>query len=292
VRLDGSSIPVLVTGESGVGKELVARALHLGTTPDAPLVCVNCGAVARELVTSELFGHRRGAFTGATDSRRGAFESAEGGTLFLDEVGELPLEVQPTLLRALETGEIRPVGGDRATHVRVRVVSATHRDLEAEVQRGRFREDLYYRLAVIKVEVPPLRERSDDVAMLARRFAAAAGAPEPPPEILEKLKQRRWSGNVRELRNVVQAWTVLGDLPAAPRITPATLDETLAAYVEVGRPYAELKEQLVESFQRVYLAELLDHVQGNQTAAARLSGMDRTYIGKLLARYGNGSSKP
>lgn len=294
-RLDVSTVPVLITGESGVGKELVARALHDGSKVSGPLVSFNCGAVARELLMSELFGHRRGAFTGATETRRGAFETAEQGTLFLDELGELPLEAQPALLRVLEAGEIRPVGGDQTSKVKVRVIAATNRDLEKEVREGRFREDLYYRLAVIKLHVPPLRERVDDIALLAKRFAAAAGVHELPPEVIESLKVRPWPGNARELRNVVQAYAVLGRLPPPPKQTPATVEGSLAELVDLGRPYAELKDHLLESFQRVYLGELLSYVRGNQSAAAKLAGMDRTYLGKLLARYrigGNDGSSP
>jgi transcriptional regulator with GAF, ATPase, and Fis domain len=289
-RLDVSTVPVLITGESGVGKELVARALHDGSKVPGPLVSFNCGAVARELLMSELFGHRRGAFTGATETRRGAFESAESGTLFLDELGELPLEAQPALLRVLEAGEIRPVGGDQTSKVKVRVVAATNRDLEKEVREGRFREDLYYRLAVIKLHVPPLRERADDIALLARRFALAAGVCELPPEVIESLKVRPWPGNARELRNVVQAYAVLGKLPPPPKQTAAAVEGSLAELVDLGRPYSELKDQLLESFQRVYLGELLTYVRGNQSAAAKLAGMDRTYLGKLLARYRIGAS--
>ncbi|MBX3229440.1 MAG: sigma 54-dependent Fis family transcriptional regulator [Labilithrix sp.] len=284
-RLESSTVTVLVQGESGVGKELVARALHAGSGVPGPLVTFNCGAIARELVTSELFGHRRGAFTGAVDARRGAFDAADRGTLFLDEVGELPLDAQPSLLRALEAGEVRAVGADHATTVRVRVIAATHRDLEREVREGRFREDLYYRLAVIKLDVPPLRERRDDIPLLAQRFARAAGADPLPDDVIEKLKVRAWPGNARELRNVVQAYCVLGRLPPGPRSAPVSLDEPLAAMVDVARPYAELKDELLDRFQRVYLTELLTYVRGNQTAAAKLARMDRTYLGKLLARH-------
>lgn len=284
-RLESSTVTVLVQGESGVGKELVARALHEGSGVSGPLVTFNCGAVARELVMSELFGHRRGAFTGAVDARRGAFESADRGTLFLDEIGELPLEVQPVLLRALEAGEVRPVGSDQATTVRVRVIAATHRDLERDVREGRFREDLYYRLAVIKLEVPPLRDRRDDIPLLAQRFAYAAGGEPLPDDVVEKLRERSWPGNARELRNVVQAFRVLGRLPPPPKAAPPSLDAPLAAMVDLARPYAELKDELVERFQRVYLAELIAYAHGNQSAAAKLAKMDRTYLGRLLARY-------
>jgi transcriptional regulator with GAF, ATPase, and Fis domain len=288
-RLESTVVTVLVQGESGVGKELVARALHEGSGVTGPLVTFNCGAVARELVMSELFGHRRGAFTGAVDTRRGAFESAERGTLFLDEIGELPLDVQPALLRALEAGEVRPVGSDHPTTVHVRVIAATHRDLERDVREGRFREDLYYRLAVIKLEVPPLRERRDDIPLLAQRFAE--GGPPLPDDVIERLRERPWPGNARELRNVVQAYRLLGRLPPPPKATAPSLDVPLAAMVDLARPYAELKDELVERFQRVYLAELISHAQGNQSAAAKVAKMDRTYLGRLLARYRIGATQ-
>src|SRR5262249_27269355 len=222
-RLEGSLVTVLITGESGVGKELVARALHEGSSvASGPLVTVNCGAIAPDLVASELFGHRRGAFTGASDARRGAFESADGGTLFLDEIGELPLDVQPMLLRALESGEVRAVGADRSTMVRVRVIAATHRDLRTEVRASRFREDLYYRIAVVELAVPPLRDRIEDVEDLANRFADAAGIGALAPEVIGRLRARRWPGNVRELRNVVQAFAALGRLPSQPPPPPGS----------------------------------------------------------------------
>ena len=284
-RLDATRVPVLVTGESGVGKELVARALHAGSGVTGPLVSFDCGSIARERVMSELFGHEPGALTGAAEAQRGVFDAAEGGTLFLDEIGELPLEVQPALLRVLECGEVRRVGSDRTTTVNVRIVAATHRDLAKEVREGRFREDLYYRLAVIKLEVPPLRERTEDIPLLAARFAAATGAGPLPADLVEKLKEREWPGNARELRNVIQAWAVLGTLPAAPKAL-GSIDASLASLVDVARPYADLKDDVLERFQRVYLTELLTSVKGNQTAAAKLAGMDRTYLGRLLVRLG------
>ncbi|MBX3229848.1 MAG: sigma 54-dependent Fis family transcriptional regulator [Labilithrix sp.] len=286
-RLEGSLVTVLVTGESGVGKELVSRALHEGSTvAQGPLVTVNCGAIAPELVASELFGHKRGAFTGASEQRKGAFESADGGTLFLDEIGELPLDVQPMLLRALESGEIRPVGSDRSQHVRVRVVAATHRDLRSEVRAGRFREDLYYRIAVVELAVPPLRERVDDVADLATRFAHAAGLRELPPPVIERLRARRWPGNVRELRNVVQAFAALGRLPGESAPPGAIAADSIEGMIDVTRPYADQKDELVERFTQAYLARLMQHTGGNQSAAARLSGLDRSWLWRLLLKHG------
>ncbi len=290
-RLEGSLVTVLVTGESGAGKELVARALHEGSTvaTTGPLVTVNCGAIAPELVASELFGHKRGAFTGASDARKGAFESAEGGTLFLDEIGELPLDVQPMLLRALESGEIRAVGADRSTHVRVRVVAATHRDLRSEVRAGRFREDLYYRIAVVELMVPPLRDRIEDVEALANRFAQAAGLGQLPPEVIARLRARKWPGNVRELRNVVQAFAALGRLPnESPPLDDSQPggEGTIERMIDVTRPYADQKDDLVEQFTRAYLVRLMQHTNGNQSAAARLSGLDRSWLWRLLVKHG------
>jgi len=285
-RLEGSLVPVMVHGESGVGKELVGRALHrFSARSSGPFVAINCGALPRELVGSELFGHRKGAFTGATDTRRGAFESADGGTLFLDEIGELPLEVQPMLLRALEVGEVRPVGADAVRHVDVRVIAATNRDLMAEVKAARFRHDVYYRLAVVRLTVPPLRERPGDVAVLARRFARDAGV-DLPEDVVLRFGRQAWPGNVRELRNAVLAWAAVGELAhAEPASSPADLESALAAIVDLGRTYGEQKDALVDRFTQAYLEALMRHTHGNQSAAAKLAGLDRTYLGRLLAKY-------
>jgi DNA-binding NtrC family response regulator len=286
LRLEGSRVPVLVTGESGVGKELVARALHLGSSvADGPFISLNCGAIPRELITSELFGHRRGAFTGAIETRLGAFKAADGGTLFLDEIGELPLDVQPVLLRALETGEIQPVGGE-SSEVRVRLVAATNRDLTTACREGRFREDLFYRLAVVKLQVPSLRERVDDVEPLARMFAAAAGGGNLPASIMQQIKARSYPGNVRELRNVVQAWLAVGALPDAAGPRTGELEALLADRIDVLRPYGEQKEAVSDIFTKVYLQAVLSHTNYNQSQAAKLAGLDRSYLGKLVVKHG------
>lgn len=306
-RLDGSLVPVLVHGETGVGKELVARAIHEGSrVASGPFVPVNCGAIPRELVASTLFGHKRGAFTGATDARKGAFGAASGGTLLLDEIGELPLEVQPSLLRALERGEVLAVGEDVPRKVEVRVVAATHRDLAAEVAAGRFREDLYYRLAVVKVVVPPLRERVKDIAPLAELFARQEGHPGLPQDVLDELSARPFPGNVRELRNAVLSFVALGhaSLGDAPRSSRASgpsldaqsgavgtgaaapLDRALADAVRLDVPFLAQREAIAERFTSLYVDKLLRETQGNQTAAARLAGLDRTYLGRLLAKLG------
>lgn len=286
-RLEGSLVNVLVEGESGVGKELIARALHDGSTvAEGPYVAINCGAMSSELVASELFGHVAGAFTGADSPRRGAFSAADGGTLFLDEIGELPLNLQPHLLRALETRTVRPLGSDRAHAVRVRVVAATNRDLRAEVAEGRFREDLYYRLAVVGLAVPPLRSRMDDVQPLAEHFARAVGLPGLTEPVLSELRARPWHGNARELRNVIEAFAALGSLPPRASLDGGALDAALDDLIDVTQPYPAQKEQLLDRFTRRYLEALLTHTGGNQTEAARLAGLGRTYMSRLLKRHG------
>jgi transcriptional regulator with GAF, ATPase, and Fis domain len=290
-RLEGSLVPVLLEGESGVGKELIARAIHEGSgVASGPLITVNCGALGREMASSELFGHRKGAFTGAVDARRGAFEAASGGTLFLDEIGELPVEVQPVLLRALESGEIKPLGSDEPRRVKVRVVAATNRDLQSEVKAGRFRDDLFYRLAVVRIVVPPLRERMDDLPLLAQRFARAAGLGALPDEALARLRAHSWPGNARELRNAVLAYAAIGALPAegAPAEQEDALEAALRAQIDPTRSYQEQKEAFVNRFARAYLEALLARTSGNQSEAARVSGVERSYLGKLLVKHGIG----
>ncbi len=250
-----------------------------------PLVALNCGAIPRELISSELFGHKKGAFTGATEARKGAFDSADGGTLFLDEIGELPLDLQPVLLRALESGDIRALGGDGEHHVDVRVIAATNKRLEDEVEGGRFRADLFFRLAVIRLSIPPLRARPEDIEILALAFARAANLDELPGHIVERLRSHSWPGNARELKNAILAYAALGVLPEPTRAKGGLLSLGLGELVDVRRPYAEQKDELQERFMRIYLEQLLAYTNGNQTAAARISGLDRSYIGKLLARF-------
>jgi DNA-binding NtrC family response regulator len=294
-RLDGSLVPCLVRGESGVGKELVTRAIHEGSRASSgPFVPLNCGGVSRELVQSALFGHKRGAFTGAVDARRGAFAAADGGTLFLDEIGELPLDVQPLLLRTLETGEVTPVGEDAPRKVRVRVIAATHRDLASWVREGKFREDLYYRLAVVTLEVPPLRDRPEDIPTLARLFARQEGASDLDDEFIEELAQRPFPGNVRELRNAVLSYVALGSLgsgslPSAvpsSAVAQASADAQSSPAPRFDLPYLVQRDAVVESFTRKYVAALLERTRGNQTEAARVAGLDRTYFGRLLSKLG------
>ena len=232
-RVAASEIDVLIHGESGTGKELVATELvQRSTRADGPVVVVDCGSISPNLVESELFGHVRGAFTGADREREGAFEAADGGTLFLDEIGELPLELQPKLLRALEAREVRRVGQTKMKRIDVRVIAATNRDLEREVNRGRFREDLYYRLAKVSVRVPSLRDRLEDIPLLVKTFLASLGGREASklfsPSVIEEMQLHDWPGNVRELRNYVERSLVLDDVPP-----PSRRSGTIRAY---GRP--------------------------------------------------------
>jgi DNA-binding NtrC family response regulator len=287
-RLEGSLATVLIDGESGVGKERVAHALHEGSSvASGPLVVVNCGAIPRELIGSELFGHRRGAFSGAIDNRKGAFETADRGTLFLDEIGELPIDLQPMLLRAIELGEVRPLGDDQTKRVKVRVIAATNRDLEAEMRAGKFRQDLFYRLAVVRLRVPPLRERPEDIEPLASRFALSAGLPTLAPEVMAELRRRRWPGNARELENAILSYAALGTLPELPSAEAAPdLHLALAAMVDLQKPYAEQKDALMDAFTRAYLQALLARTGGNQSEAARVAGLNRNYLARMLAKYG------
>lgn len=284
-RLEGSLAHVLVEGESGTGKELVVAAIREGSSlSHRPFVSVNCGAIGRELVLSELFGHKKGSFTGAVDSRRGAFDEADGGTLFLDEIGELPLDAQPTLLRALELGEVRPIGETQSHRVKVRVLAATNRNLEEETKHGRFRQDLYYRLAVVKVRIPPLRDRPEDIPLLARAIAAAEGVYELPEPLLSSLVGRPWLGNVRELRNAIQSYLAVGE----SEVDEAIYDPLIGALERVIDPtakYAEQKDAIGAVFTRIYVRALLQHTGGNQTEAAKVAGLDRGYLGRLIARH-------
>ena len=252
-RLESSLVNVLVERESGTGKELVARAIHEHSPAAAgPFVALNCGAMDRSLARSELFGHRRGAFTGASEAHAGAFEAASGGTLFLDEIGELPYDVQPLLLRALEAGAITRMGDTDQHLVKVRIVAATNRDLASEVRAGNFRDELYFRLAVVRIALPPLRDRPEDIALLAQRFAQEVGLSELGADVSRELGRRRWPGNARELRNAIHAYAVLGSVPEHRCEREGALDLAHAhqgqpvAGRENLRPAAQLREQARE----------------------------------------------
>ena len=284
-RVDSS---VLIHGETGTGKEVVARAIHdAGPRRGGELVVVDCGALPASLIASLLFGHEKGAFTGADQQRPGAFERARGGTVLLDEIGELPLDVQPALLGVLERRTFTRVGGAKSIDADVRVLAATHRDLRAEVNGGRFRADLYYRLAVAKIYVPPLRERAEDIEPLVRHFAqrltgvaelgSLAGA-------LDQLRAHPWSGNVRELRNVVEAAIVMGELDLGPR-APDAGRAAAATPPDVGS-YRDARAAALHRFESEFLRALIDRAGGNASEAARLARMDRPYLLALLRKHG------
>jgi transcriptional regulator with GAF, ATPase, and Fis domain len=279
--LAGSDSTVLVLGETGSGKERVAEALHL-SSPRAkqPLVTVDCGAMPANLIESELFGYERGAFTGAARNFAGAFERADGGTLFLDEIGELPVPLQPKLLRAIESRSIRRLGGKRAIPVDVRIIAATNRDLQLEVSERRFREDLYYRLAVIPLTVPPLRERLEDLPDLVAHLMRDIGA-DPRPfltvEAIEELSSHRWPGNVRELRNTLERAASLS-MPIAIGTDLSADQIDLTVSLKVGR------QRLVGDYERRYLVAMLEACKGNISEVARRSGAERMTIYRLLRR--------
>ncbi len=289
-RAAQSDVSVLVTGESGTGKELVARALHeLGPRKDGPLVTVDCGSLPATLVASELFGHEKGAFTGADRQHVGAFEAAAGGTVFLDEIGELPPAVQATLLGVLERRRLRRLGSRHELAVDVRVVAATHRDLRSEVNGGGFRLDLFYRLAVVNVAIPPLRERAEDIPLLIEHFLREAGWTQPvsaliSPQVMEGLARHHFSGNVRELRNLVEAAVAMGEpLPIEARARGRVGDGAKIS-VDLELSYKDARARLLDEFEERYVAELMARAGGNVSAAARLGRMTRSHLNDLLAK--------
>jgi transcriptional regulator with GAF, ATPase, and Fis domain len=331
-KIAPSNATVLITGETGVGKELVAEAMHeMSPRSKGPFVVLDCGSIPQNLIESELFGHERGAFTGATSAHAGVFERAHGGVVFLDEIGELPLSMQPKLLRALERKEVRRIGGSKTIHVDIRVVAATNRDLGVEVNRGRFREDLYYRLAVARVHVPPLRERSEDVPALIEHFleiTPGAQGTTLAPETIELMRKHDWPGNVRELRNVIERAVLLSESPMSktglrggqssastggsaqvepptpitqPEVkkseasvpTPAASDEpnAMRVVVDTQTPFKVLKQEMISEFERRYITQLLEEHGNNISSAARAAGIDRMSIHKMLNRLGLSSPK-
>lgn len=290
-RVAQSDSSVLLLGETGVGKEVLARAVHTASArQNHPFVVVDCGALAPSLIESELFGHVKGAFTGAVGARPGAFLEASQGTLFLDEIGELPLDLQPKLLRALDSGTVKPVGHDASRDVDVRIVAATHRDLEAEVSAGRFRQDLYFRLAVVPVKVPPLRERLSDLPLLIQHFAAQlnSGAVDVSSEVLALFQGYAWPGNVRELRNVVER-ALAGAGLEAPRSSARKTEETTT--VNLRLPFKEAKRQLMDSFVRSYLESLTERCGGNLSRMSRSAGIARHYLRELMQKHELGETE-
>ena len=296
-RLAAADIPLVIEGETGTGKEVLTESLHTRSPrANAPFIVFDCTAVAPSLAESELFGHERGAFTGALTARRGVFEQAHGGTLFIDEIGDLELSLQPKLLRALERGEIRRVGGEKMIKVDVRVVAATRRDLDHEVQERRFRDDLFHRLAVARIELPPLRKRRGDVATLAHHFCAQLGA-DPHrlgASLLRRWEDYAWPGNVRELRNAVARHLALGDLAVLgakgeadpPRAAGGDFFEQVLAR---DLPLPVARQQVVDELEQRYVARVLAASGGNVTNAARASGLGRRYFQQLKEKIGAGS---
>ncbi len=287
-RVAGSDIPVLLTGETGTGKEVAATLVaELSPRSGKPLIVINCGALTKDLVESELFGHEKGAFTGANERKVGAFEAANGGTLFLDEIGELPLDMQPKLLRALENSEVRRLGSPKSFHVDVRVIAATNRKLEEEVAAGRFREDLLHRLNIVTVELPPLRRRASDIEELAMHFVSAFSPGNEvvalAPGALEKLKGHVWPGNIRELRNTIQRAVLMrmGDAVEAEDITfaPSSFEHRAAVSEALtSRTLADLEKEAITT-------ELIRH-KGNKKEAAAALGVSRSTIHRKIEDYG------
>ena len=297
-----SDATILIEGETGTGKELLAEQIHgHSRRRSGPFVVFDCGAVPRELIGSALFGHLRGSFTGAVADRRGAFAEADGGTLFLDEIGELAPEMQPALLRAIDKRMIRPLGAPSYQQVDVRIIAATNRALRSEVAARRFREDLYYRLAVIKIAVPPLRKRPGDIPLLAEHFVREFGGhrnAQLTPETIERLKTYQWPGNVRELKNVVERACLVGRGEA---VEVTDLHEDASANGEGGGleavtggngsmslelPYKEAKARILEGFEREYFKSLIDRHGGNVSAVARAAQLDRKHLRDLLRKLG------
>jgi transcriptional regulator with GAF, ATPase, and Fis domain len=292
-RLARADATVLLEGETGTGKDVLARAIWTESGRAAgPFVVVDCGAVSYSLLESELFGHERGAFTGAVAARQGAFELADGGTVFLDEIGELPLDVQPKLLRVLETKEFRRVGGNKMLRTNVRVVAATKRNLQREVAAGKFREDLYFRLAVVPVTVPPLRARREDIPLLVRHILKASGANlTVPDDTMQALMAHDWPGNVRELRNVLERAVYLASATGSSELNlvalPVSTGSTDTVFqFDVGKSYRETRAKFDGEFEKRYVKWLLGRHGGNVSAAAREAKMDRKHLHDMAKKHG------
>ncbi|MEI7253331.1 two-component system response regulator GlrR [Dickeya dadantii] len=280
-----SDVSVLINGQSGTGKEVLAQAIH-AASPRAgrPFIAINCGALPEPLLESELFGHARGAFTGAVSQREGLFQAAEGGTLFLDEIGDMPLALQVKLLRVLQERKIRPLGSNRDIDINVRIISATHRDLPKAMEKGEFREDLYYRLNVVNLKLPALNERAEDIPLLANHLLREAAARHKPfvrsfsTDAMKRLMAASWPGNVRQLVNVIEQCVAL---TSAPVIGDALVEQALEGENTALPTFAEARNQ----FELNYLRKLLQIAKGNVTQAARMAGRNRTEFYKLLARH-------
>jgi two-component system, NtrC family, response regulator HydG len=295
-KLAASDIAVILEGETGTGKEVLAESIHEESRRrEAPFVVFDCTAVPPTLLESALFGHERGAFTGASSTRLGVFEQANGGTLLIDEIGELDLALQPKLLRAIQKSEVQRVGSNRWIKVDVRILAATRRDLDNEVQAGRFRDDLFYRLNVARIELPPLRKRRADIVFLAKHFCKIMGGADDdlPKEVLARFEDSPWPGNVRELYNAVARYLALGDLARARQIpqsasesepAKSTSDDLVDSILQRNLHFPESRDLLVRAFERKYLERMLERHGGNVTRAAEAAGIARRYFHQLLAR--------
>ncbi|WP_275554703.1 two-component system response regulator GlrR [Mixta sp. Marseille-Q2659] len=280
-----SDVSVLINGQSGTGKEVLAKAIH-AASPRAgkPFIAINCGALPEQLLESELFGHARGAFTGAVSAREGLFQAAEGGTLFLDEIGDMPQTLQVKLLRVLQERKVRPLGSNRDLDINVRILSATHRDLPKAMEKQEFREDLFYRLNVVSLKIPALHERAEDIPLLANHLLRQAAERHKPfvrtfsTDAMKRLMSASWPGNVRQLVNVIEQCVAL---TSAPVISEALVEQALAGENTVLPTFVEARNQ----FELNYLRKLLQMTKGNVTNAARLAGRNRTEFYKLLARH-------
>jgi DNA-binding NtrC family response regulator len=288
-----SNYPVLIRGESGTSKELVAKSIHaLSDRRDSPPLSVNCPAIPEQLLESELFGHVRGAFTGATTGSKGLFQESSGSTLILDEIGDIPLSLQIKLLRALQEGEVRPVGSSHSIKVNTRIIAITNQDLEQKIRTGQFREDLFYRLNVLPLRTPPLREHREDIPLLATYFlnqtCKEIHVPEKSfaPEVMESLCGREWPGNVRQLQNTVRRMVVF----SSGRVVGQIYSDGDRTEGEIGEsshlPYKEAKDKLLQSFTRQYVTDLLQRNRGNVSETARHAGLERVSLQKILRRLG------
>jgi transcriptional regulator with PAS, ATPase and Fis domain len=289
-RIAPADVSLLIEGETGTGKELVAESVHQASPrANGPYVVFDCSAVAPTLAESELFGHERGAFTGAVGPRAGVFEQADGGTIFLDELGELPRDLQPKLLRVLEKREVRRLGAQRNTPVNVRLLAATNRNLLVEVQRGNFREDLYFRVAAAQVYVPPLRDRMEDLEMLVEHFLCFAHPPrslvDVPAQVWEMFHAHRWPGNVRELNNAVQRFLVTPERPLRVSAAQAAPTNEITPSEAPIQPLRVARREASDAFERAYLRKVLDRAGGNVTRAATLADVSRQMVQKLLRKH-------
>ena len=286
-RIAASTVAVIIEGETGTGKEMLAESIHQQSArARAPYVVFDCTAIPPSLVESELFGHERGAFTGAVNARCGVFEQAHGGTLLIDEIGDLALSLQPKLLRALERSEVRRVGGNRNIRVDVRVIAATRVNLDQQVQAGLFRDDLFHRLAVARIELPPLRDREGDVRILAQHLCRGLGGDpnQLDPEILLRWEQYSWPGNVRELRNAVARYLALGELASHVGATHVKRGDVIEDVLRMDLPLSQARDQVVADFERRYVERMLEKSHGVVSKAAKAAGIARRHFQRVRAR--------